>query len=236
MLWYKAWLETRARFLISLVGMAALCSFFVYRSNQNALPYTPLSYYNNVLHRGHVTLTTMWVLAVTLLMMGGMLRERAVGASTFSLSLPVSRTRLMAVRIGTGVAEAAALAIGPWSAMLLTSVLNGKSHPLDQACYHILFLFAGGLVFLAIAFFISSVVEGEYTAPAVSLGVMIAFNIVMVESGLNAYDPYALLSGAQYFHAGVLTGPFPWLRVSITVAIAALLTAIAIRSIQRKDF
>ena len=29
MLWYKAWLETRSRFLISLVGMVALCSVFV---------------------------------------------------------------------------------------------------------------------------------------------------------------------------------------------------------------
>ena len=29
MLWYKAWLETRSRFLISLIGMVALCSVFV---------------------------------------------------------------------------------------------------------------------------------------------------------------------------------------------------------------
>ncbi len=30
MLWYKAWLETRSRFLISLIGMVALCSFLFF--------------------------------------------------------------------------------------------------------------------------------------------------------------------------------------------------------------
>jgi len=29
MLWYKAWLETRSRFILALVGCTALCSMWI---------------------------------------------------------------------------------------------------------------------------------------------------------------------------------------------------------------
>src|ERR1700722_16560339 len=98
MLWYKAWLETRSRFLIALVGSVALCSRLVVVFLTKGAP-TQLS---QVLHATHETLATVWLLAVTLIMMGGLLREKAVGASSFTLSLPVSRWRLVSVRIGMG--------------------------------------------------------------------------------------------------------------------------------------
>ena len=41
MLWYKAWLETRSRFLISLIGMVALCSVFVLHGDRNAVYEVP---------------------------------------------------------------------------------------------------------------------------------------------------------------------------------------------------
>jgi hypothetical protein len=33
MLWYKAWLETRTRFLIALLGITVLCSLMVYEND-----------------------------------------------------------------------------------------------------------------------------------------------------------------------------------------------------------
>ena len=38
MLWYKAWLETRMRFLISLAATTALCWFHVYHSDTGLGP------------------------------------------------------------------------------------------------------------------------------------------------------------------------------------------------------
>ena len=113
MLWRKAWLESRSRFLISLLGITALCSYIVYHGNGNALSYTQLAYYYFVLRSGHVALCTLWIVAVTLLMMGGLVREKAVGSASFTLSLPVSRAHLITVRIGTGVIQAVALAVIP---------------------------------------------------------------------------------------------------------------------------
>ena len=114
MLWYKAWLETRSRFLISLIGMVALCSVFVLHGDRNVAYEVSSDYYNYVLFEGHQILVMMWTLAVTLTMMGGLLREKATGSSSFTLALPVSRRRLMVVRICTGLTQAFMLAIVPW--------------------------------------------------------------------------------------------------------------------------
>src|SRR5580698_6821539 len=102
MLWYKVWLETRARFLISLAGITALCAYRVYDLAHGADAGAQISYYYFVLHSGQQLLQLMWLVAITLLMMGGLLQEKANGTAAFTLALPVSRTRLMNVRICAG--------------------------------------------------------------------------------------------------------------------------------------
>jgi ABC-type transport system involved in multi-copper enzyme maturation permease subunit len=161
MLWYKAWLETRSRFLISLVGMVALCSVFVLHGDRNVIDEVSADYYNFVFFEGHQILMMMWALAVTLIMMGGLLREKAAGSSAFTLALPVSRTRLMMVRICMGLAQAVVLAIVPWTAMFTVGSIFGKTHSLSQAAYYLVLLLGGGLVFFAMAVLISSLISGE---------------------------------------------------------------------------
>ena len=39
MLWYKAWLETRTRFLIALLGILCLCSYSVLNGERQAQPW-----------------------------------------------------------------------------------------------------------------------------------------------------------------------------------------------------
>ena len=75
--------------------MVALCSVFVLHEDRNAIYDSDASYFNHVLFAGHQLLVIMWVLAVTLVMMGGLLREKALGSSAFTMALPVSRRRLM---------------------------------------------------------------------------------------------------------------------------------------------
>ena len=238
MLWYKAWLETRSRFLISLAGIAALCSFIVYHGNQGAMPYTKLNYYYFVLQSGHFMLCTMWVMAVTLLTMGGLLREKAVGTAPFTLALPVSRTRLMGVRIAMGVIQALTLAIVPWGAMFLTALTTGKANSLGQLWFRVVLLASGGLVFFGMSLLVSSLVEGEYTAPVVSFGVMLAMTVTMGDGLLRSWSPYAFINGTEFFNrsTGLLTGPIPWAHVAINATVAALLMGISVKVVQRREF
>lgn len=238
MLWYKAWLETRSRFLIALVGISALCSYFVFHGNREKLWFTKVSYYSMVIHEGHATLVMTWIVAVTLLMMGGLLGEKAVGASSFTLALPVSRARLMGVRIGVGFLQAMTLVVVPWIAMLLISSFTGFTHSMFQVGFHMVLLAGGGLLFLAMALLVSTFVEGEYTAPLVSFGGVILLVIGFGGESLRAYNPVRFLTGEQFLdrHTMLLVGPIPWMHIGVTILIAAFSVVMSVTAIRRREF
>ena len=238
MLWYKAWLETRSRFLISLVGMVALCSVFVLHGDRNVIDEVSADYYNYVFFAGHQILVMMWALAVTLIMMGGLLREKATGSSAFTLALPVSRTRLMMVRIGMGLAQAVVLAIVPWIAMFTVGSIFGKTHSASQAAYYLVLLLGGGLVFFAMAVLISSLISGEYTAPVVSFGAVVVTAVALSSAALRPYNPWEFMTGSEYLNrqTNLLLLPIPWLQAAIYVFLAGLLLALSVRVIQQREF
>jgi ABC-type transport system involved in multi-copper enzyme maturation permease subunit len=238
MLWYKAWLETRSRFQISLLGIVALCCFQVFYEDKTATSFDKADYYDRVLGSGQMLLATMWVVAVTLLMMGGLLREKASGASSFTLALPVSRVRLTLVRVAMGMMQSAVLVIVPWSAMFLIASTVGKTHSVSLALFFIVLLLGGGSLYFAIALLISSVVEGEYTAPVVSYGIFIASLIILSGERLRPYNPWIFITGLGYLHwrPSLTIDPIPWLHMAVTLLIALSLVAISIKAIQRREF
>lgn len=238
MLWYKAWMETRARFLFSFCGMVALPSYYVYHEAQGVEKFARLDWYYHSLHTGHGLIAAMWVAAVIFLMMGGLLREKAVGASSFTLALPVTRTSLMRVRILCGVCQAMTLAVVPWMAMFLVSRATGMATSIYQAVFHVVLLAGGGLVFLALALLVSSVVEGEYTAPAVSFGILFVDAIVLDTRSFGAVSPWGFIVGSEYFDrkTQLLLGSIPWVHLMVSILLAALLSGIAIKAVQRQEF
>jgi ABC-2 type transport system permease protein len=238
MLWYKAWLETRSRFLISLIGIVALCSAFVLHGDRNVAYEVGSDYYNYVLFAGHQILVMMWSLAVTLTMMGGLLREKATGSSSFTLALPVSRRRLMMVRICTGLTEAFMLAVVPWVAMFWVSSIFGKTRSFSQPGHYLVLLLGGGLIFFAVAVLVSSLISGEYTAPAVTFGAVIVTAVALSSSTLRRYSPWEFMTGARYRteQTNLLSLPIPWLQAAIYLLIAGILLALSVRAIQRWEF
>jgi ABC-type transport system involved in multi-copper enzyme maturation permease subunit len=238
MLWYKAWLETRSRFLISLIGMIAICSLWVFHLERDALDSTTSEYYNFVIYDSHSMLVMMWILAVTLIMMGGLLREQATGVSAFTLALPVSRTRLTTVRIGMGFLQAVILAIVPWGAIFSIACIFGKTHSISQAAFYLVLLLGGGLLFFAMAVLTSSIVGGEYTAPLVSYGTAIAIAVAFSSHSLRPYNPWLFMLGGKYLNprTSLLVWPIPWLQAAGYIFLAALLLVISVRVVQRREF
>ena len=172
MLWYKAWLETRSRFLASLATLTLFSAIFVHHA-QGLLRPEWKSDFNRLLFIHQQFLVIMWVLAVVLLGMGGLIPEKSVGTSSFTLALPVSRARLLGVRVGMGVLEAIVLAVVPWLAVFLVVSLARNRISIIQVVSYILLLVGGGTVYFAMAVLISSLVAGEYAAPAVAYGIVL---------------------------------------------------------------
>jgi ABC-2 type transport system permease protein len=237
-LWYKAWRETNSRFLIFLCAMVGLPSLYIYNEAQGVERFAQADWYYRALHTGHAFIATMWAVGVMLLMMGGLLRERAIGAASFTLALPVSRTRLMKVRILFGLLQAMILIVVPWGAMFLVSKTFGLPTAIAQAGFHGILLAGGGIVFFAVALLVSSLIEGEYTAPAVSFGILFVDVIASDNRLYRGYSPWNLMLGTAYFDrkSGLLVGSVPWSHMLANILLATLLTAISIRAIQRKDF
>src|ERR1700730_17226878 len=237
MLWYKAWLETRSRFLISLIGMVILCLVFVLYGDRSPAYEVSSDYYNYVLFGGHQILVMMWTLAVTLTMMGGLLREKATGSSSFTLALPVSRVRLMMVRICTGLIQAFMLAIVPCVAMFSVDRIFGKTHSVSQAAYYLVLLLGGGLLFFGMAVLVSSVIGGD-TAPVISFGAVIVTAVALSSVHLRRYSPWEFMTGLRYLNrqTNLLSFPIPWLQAAMYMLVAGLLLAISVIAVQRREF
>jgi ABC-2 type transport system permease protein len=238
MLWYKAWLETRARFLVSFVGLVTIFSCVVFYEEKEAESWSVMSYYNHVLLGNQMLLALLWVLAVTLLMMGGLLREHALGAASFTLALPVSRRRLMNVRIGMGLVQASALAIVPSCAMYVVALTIGKAYSPAQFAFHLVLLLTGGSIFFAIAVLTSSLIEGEYTAPAVSFGIAVLIALGLGSQRLKPFNPLEFMWGSEYLdrQTNLLMGQIPWVNAVIWLSLAAILLLLAVQTICRRDF
>jgi ABC-2 type transport system permease protein len=238
MLWYKAWLETRLRFLICVAGLTALCAYNAYRTVSGVTSPVNLAYYHSGLHNVTSQLTIFWLLAVNLTTMGGLLREKAVGAASFTLALPFSRARMAGVRMAAGLVEAMLLVAVPWAAIFATGAIFGKTHSAEQALLHLGYMTSGGVVYYAIALFSSCVVEGEYTGLVISFGIVIVAASMLDGPSLRAYNPGGFMTGGNSYNVrqGLLVGPIPWEHAAAYVLLAACLALISVKAIQAREF
>jgi len=250
MLWYKAWLETRVRFVICLLAMTVFCVYTVSYDNQMADSRATLNFYYSVVHGAHGLIGGLWLAVISFLTAGGLLREKAVGAASFTLALPFSRTRLMGVRMAVCLIEAVALIVIPSLAICIEDGMIGKPYPVSQMWFHIVLLVSGGLVFFAIALLISSLMEGEYTAPLVSFCIVagvalstsrepkLATGSTIWEQAAQTHNPFYFMRGVAYFDSptGLLLDPIPWVQAGIFVLLAALFITASVKAIQLRDF
>lgn len=236
MLWYKAWLETRFRFLTCLATLTIFCTVFVHHAQGLLRPEWSADF-NRLLFVTQQFVVIIWVLAVVLLGMGGIVREQANGTSLLTLSLPVSRARLLGARIGMGFLEAVVLAVVPWVAVYVVSSTARMPILLSQVGFYVLLLLGGGTAYFAMAVLVSSVIEGEYTAPAVAFGVVLLTAIVF-DAWLRPFNLWRVVTGDFYLdrRTYLLIGHFPWRSISASVSAAILMFLASVKVIQRRDF
>jgi ABC-2 type transport system permease protein len=236
LLWYKAWLETRPRFLASLATLTAFSGIFVHHAQAMVRPEWK-SDFNRLLFVNQQFLVIMWVLSVVLLGMGGIVREKALGTSSLTLALPVSRAHLLGVRVGMGVLQATALGIVPWVVVFLVSSLGKKPILISQVLSYVLLLIGGGLVYFALAVLVSSLVAGEYTAPALAFGIVLLGAIVF-DSWLQQFNVWRLVTGDFSIDRStyLLSAHLPWTGILASLSVAALMLTGSIIVVERREF
>ena len=255
MLWYKAWLETRWRFLIGLglLVCSAGATVFAYPKVLELLKMVPTVDLSGELgrrineaailardYRGYVwsnwfrqNLMQMWTIFAVLLGTGGLLSQVSGGGALFTLSLPVSRTRLLTVRAATGLAELLALVLVPSLLLPLLSPSIGRSYGLGDALVHAACMFIAGSVFFSLASLLSTVFSDVWRPLmiALCLAALLALAETVVD-GLSRYSLLGVMSGERYFHGGGL----PWPGLFVSAAASALMLYGAALNLARRDF
>jgi ABC-type transport system involved in multi-copper enzyme maturation permease subunit len=201
-LFYKAWLETRTRFI---VGLIALCGFSIFLVGHyppdvqrlaawaltHPAPHRPWwfdreihNYMFYIWHRQYGGLIRdAWMVIAVLFAVGGLTQESAKGSVAFSLSLPVKRNRFTIAYSVVACAELLVCALSPAVIIPAISSFVGESYSVNEALSRSLILFLGGVVLFGFTLFVASLV----TSPSVPVIVGIA-SVIVLGTILSPYD------------------------------------------------
>ena len=250
-LWFKAWRESRTRFLVGAVLLSAT-SIVIMRSfgrdaerfaSRPEAWFQPISF---MVFGGPPSM--LFVILALLLGLGGLQRERALGSAPFTLALPVSRLQLSTVRALVGLLETAVLAFLPALCVLTLSGRFGPAaYPTMPALRSaVLWMVCGG-VWFSMAFLWSMVITTELSATAVCMMTPLGWYTAARYTGLRQFpslDVYGVMVGRTTewsmpyhdFFSGLMTGPLPWLTLIAFAGVTAGLFAVAVSLTDRQSF
>ncbi|HEX9249285.1 MAG TPA: hypothetical protein VF856_07275 [Gemmatimonadaceae bacterium] len=251
MLLFKAWKESKTRFLLSAATIAMLCTtvvlFYVQvQRNPAPIPHDlrTASYSEHVylfIYRG--TAKGLFTILVLFIGLGGLLRERRRGTAPFTLALPATRTQLVVMQIVVGLLEVVAIAALPLLLIPTLSPVVSQSYPVSESLHFALLWLGGGVMVFGLAFLCSVLLPGEYTALVVAFLGLFGVPLVAQVPALEPYHVNFLATmgdfGTMHWnldHSLLLPSPMPWIRLVVFFGISMLLLWAALQVTKRQDF
>lgn len=259
MLLYKAWLETRLRFVVAVMAISVLTTFYVLWRPSGVERMHQLIRSHPELHRPwwfdrqlneyrfyiwrilfNDELRDLWLVCAIVLGVGGLTQENAKGTAAFTLCLPVRRRRLAQVHLAVAVAELGILAMIPTAILPVLSPLVNSSYSSLEAVGRGLLLATGGLVVLGLVCVLSAMIESSYVPVVACIGVLLAWGSVLEPYrdglaeplGFRLVDLFRLISGPTDFYWRA----FPWAGILLSLTAALLLALLAIRLTDFRDY
>jgi ABC-type transport system involved in multi-copper enzyme maturation permease subunit len=175
--------------------------------------------------------------------LGGLLREKVRRTAGFTLTLPVTRLRLILAYLGMGLAELALLSLLPSIIVPAASRIVNQYYPFSQAFhFSVLWFICGGIVF-SVAFLLSTILGGEYTAPVACIILLFLHAVASAWRPLVPYRLNLMWTMDEFHrmswdpqHILLLSGPLPWMRLMIIALMSVALLVLAILITQKQDF
>jgi hypothetical protein len=260
MLWYKYWLDTRWVFLLMVALLSVLSAITVLRQPSTAEWLTSIQRHGHFTqappqitrrldtYEGYVwarwfreELLSTW--PGVAMMMGVLLIVFIVSLESFSpcgtamaytLSLPVTRRRLVTVGAGLFSVELALVSLVPSLLVPALSPLKGQSYPVTDALIYALLMSVGGIVLFSLSFLLTSILKNGWVV--LFGGPVLHFILQKSSRGMTDAPwwgcPYRVMCGEGYF----LNGEIPWIGLLVSVALAVVMFYLAIRLFERADF
>lgn len=230
MLWMKTWLETRWRFVFALIlpmaalGLWAVNGLTSAGGNARTMMMTLSSF---------LIFTPVYLAGTGIKTQSGFQAMQGIhGSMYYTLSLPVSRFRLLGVRTAFGLLETAGIdVIAIAAAWCLFPVLRAHSTSLD-----LLQLILAAIVCTACFFFVSVVLATFFGESWQIFGGLFVIGGLSQLLGRSALPP-----SWNVFHFGgdaspLITHVLPWPAMAISIAVSAILFFVALRIVQTREY
>jgi hypothetical protein len=234
MVWYKAWLETQFRLLLAVGFLAFFLAFFYLTRASAPAAANPAAGAKAV---GIFALSQMVVICTWL---GGagiatqpafQMSKGLYGSTQYTLSLPVSRFRLLAVRASLGWLEVAgyfgALCCGMW---LIFPRTTGT--PVE--------MFECAVTLLACAapiYFLSVMMATFLEEQARMVGTMIAFGALWALSSLAPLPASVdIVRSIMGDRSPLITHTLPWAAIAFSLGLATILFFAALKIAQAREY
>ena len=229
MLGMKAWFEIRWRFLFLLTLTVAWLAAF---SIGNAT--SPVG-----ARKIFGAIEGMWLLS-SILLAGSGIRTQAPfrptkglhGSTGFTLSLPVSRFRLLAVRVGVGLAAVGGIIlISSTCAWILFPLVRTSFMPVDFLRW-VLTASCCAVAVHGVSVLASTVLDDQWQVwgTVITIGVLKWLTIRFPPP--PAFDVFSVFGE----RSPLLTGTLPWPAIVVTLGVAGILFLIATKTVQAIEY
>ena len=235
MLWFKGWLETRSRVIFAVLWSSMFLSVLALQSSREGGD--DVAQLRIVLSM----LTLVWMFIPVWLAGSGIRTQPPFGfggskglhgSTQFTLSLPVSRTRLVLVRATLGLLETMAiitvLTAGVW---LFVPVLSAAATPGDWALY-LLTVSACAAGVYGLTLVAATLLDDVWIIPASTVAIIVLWTVHF--SGV--LPRWADVFWPMGVGSPLMTHKAPWLPMALTLVTGAAGLMASLRIARRQDF
>lgn len=239
MLWKKGWYETRTRLLFLLALIVVLTVLTLTGDPPPAAAgLGPL-----------IAVTTMPAMGAALLLagagvktqLGGLQRSKGLhGSMYYTLSLPVTRTRLFSVRVSLGLAETAVILVLTWFALLLAH--SGKASvipairvsaitPSDLFKQGVTTFFGATAVYSLGVFFATFLDEvyQHWATISTVVGTIVILNRIPLPAWMQTFLVSSLASPLN-------THTMPWTGMAVLLGLSGMVLLVALKIVRSLEY
>jgi hypothetical protein len=235
MIWYKGWFETRFKLGLA-VGVLGLLLAFMHSLPATAqAPGAKPPIFAIVLTTNPIFMVwiSTWLAGAGIATQSAFQATKGLhGSMLFTLSLPVSRLRLLTVRSGIGwlemVGVIATLCCGMW---LVSPALRSTVTPVEMVEYAGT-LIAGDSALYFLSVWLATFLEDQWRI----LGTMAAFFALAWLSGHTSLPASVDILRAMGKGSPLIAHEIPWTAMAFSFGLAAILFFAALKIVQTREY
>ena len=234
MFWYKGWLETKFKLLLMLGCMVFYLGVFYLMRTHAAPPGAKPASVFGLTATAFATLLYTWLAGAGINTQPSFQATKGLHGSTlFTLSLPVSRLRLLTVRASIGWLEMAG-AIFAWcyGCWLILPVVKGSVSAVD------LFQYAAALIVCASSLYFLSVLLGTFLDDQWRMGItlMASGALWMLCSYVHLPASVDVVRAILGESSPLVAHTMPWTAMLFSVLLATVFSLAAVKIVQLREY